>query len=533
MLKGNPGTGNRMKWIASLIFLLHAIVAMLFLDSPYSYGAGIYLAASCFFVIFNDNDLKSFCVFLSTMPAKLAGCFSPKKKIVCRLDRFTWDMNDFCRGWSITGRTGSGKTASAIKRLMHQIFINCPTWGGVAVDEKGSFHETLLEIAGNYNAKDRMICLQVRPDDAGPDWKPRAKYNLLSYPGIPWSTYAKLIVDTASSLGQSGEKGFFKTQAQIHIEKGMELLSILEYKINLKNVYDILTDRNALQQCMERIWDELKGKNLQELFKEDILMKRKYEIFKHFTENYLKQPPEQLGGVTSTIFNYLQFFLNPDIAEVFCSDENTVDFQDIEKGRIFVVSMPQKYQVERRYINTFIKLLFYNHVLRRFDKGEDYRKNANLLIFWADEAQGIVTAADEGFADYNVVDKIREARGTVVFATQSTTSYYPVLDEKKTDTLLLNLSNQIYFTLADAKAAKLAADQIGKKSFWKKSYGFSGGRGNVNFQKVEEHWIKEHELMSMKKFDCIIKHCEKGFIRTHLQPVDSRNEIADYYYTMK
>ena len=111
MLKGNPGTGNRMKWIASFIFLLHAVFAMLFLNSPYYFFAGIYLAASCFFIIFNDNDLKFFCVFVKTLPVRAARRFSPKKKIVCRLSRFTWDMNDFCRGWSITGRTGSGKTA--------------------------------------------------------------------------------------------------------------------------------------------------------------------------------------------------------------------------------------------------------------------------------------------------------------------------------------------------------------------------------------------------------------------------------------
>ena len=440
------------------------------------------------------------------------------KQIIVSIGKFTWDINDFCRGWSITGRTGSGKTVGAIKTLMHQVFKNCPDWGGIAVDEKGSFHEIVSEIAGKYGADDRIVCFQVRPDDASLDWEPKAKFNLLSYSGIPWSTYAKIVVDTASSLGQSGDKGFFRTQAQIHIEKAMELLEILQYPVTLENVYDMLTDKKNLADAVGSLAEELDGKRM-DFVEQHPELRMKLALMKHFGDKFLNQPNEQLGGVMSTIFNYLQYFTNPDISEIFCCDEGSVDFSELDNGKIFVVSMPQKYQVERRYVNTFMKLLFYVHCLRRFDRAQEYRRNANLLIFWADEAQGIVTAADDGFADYKVVDKIREARGTVIFAAQSTTSYYPVLDEKKTEVLLLNLSNQIYFTLADPKAAKLAADVIGKHEYWKRSYGYSGGRGNSSFQKVEEHRIKEHELMAMKKFECVIRHCEKGFDRTHIKPL--------------
>ena len=79
-------------------------------------------------------------------------------------------------------------------------------------------------------------------------------------------------------------------------------------------------------------------------------------------------------------------------------------------GRIVCVSLPQRYQVERRYLNTLLKLCFYAHALRRFDRPEAERAHANLLILWADEAQKVVTAADDGMSDYNVVDVIREAR---------------------------------------------------------------------------------------------------------------------------
>ena len=63
--------------------------------------------------------------------------------------------------------------------------------------------------------------------------------------------------------------------------------------------------------------------------------------------------------------------------------------------------MPQKFQLERRYVNTFPKMLFYTHALRRFDKPAEDRRRDNLLVLWADEAQRFVSASEDGMSDYN------------------------------------------------------------------------------------------------------------------------------------
>jgi hypothetical protein len=54
-----------------------------------------------------------------------------------------------------------------------------------------------------------------------------------------------------------------------------------------------------------------------------------------------------------------------------------------------------QFQLERRYVNTFLKMLFYTHALRRFDKPAEGRRNDNLLILWANEAQRFVSAAEK------------------------------------------------------------------------------------------------------------------------------------------
>jgi len=116
---------------------------------------------------------------------------------------------------------------------------------------------------------------------------------------------------------------------------------------------------------------------------------------------------------------------------VFSAHKNTFEFHEIDRGKIICLAMPQKYQTERRYINTFLKMLFYTHVLRRFDRRKDERTDDNLLILWADEAQRFVTASDEGMSDYNCIDVMREAKATLVAAAQSSTSFIPPLEKKR------------------------------------------------------------------------------------------------------
>ena len=430
-----------------------------------------------------------------------------------RTYKLSWKLNDFCRGWSITGRTGSGKTASAIMRILHQLFVNCPKWGGLAVDEKGNFHEILSDICKYYKYDEKLITLQVRPEFAPVNWKPKYKFNLLSYPGIPWSTYAKIVVDTASSLGQESDKSFFKTQAQIHIAKAMEFLEVLNIPVTLSNIATLLKSKESFIEMTKDMTDE----------------QSRHSSAMHFADNFLDQPEEQQGAVISTIYNYLHFFTEGDIQEVFCSDESNVKLQDMDKGHIFCISLPQKYQVERRYINTFMKLLYYTHALRRFDLPKDKRKKSNLLVFFADEAQGVVTSTSGGMEDSRVIDKIREAKATVVFATQSTTSYKGVLNANSVKVLLLNLSNQIYYTLADSEAAKVAADILGKKEIVKRNHTYSQGKTSTHTQKIEEYHFKESKLMKLRKFHCIIKHCEGNFIKTKLPPVNAQNKRPRYY----
>ena len=56
---------------------------------------------------------------------------------------------------------------------------------------------------------------------------------------------------------------------------------------------------------------------------------RSHELLVAFRDGYLSQPPEQLGGVQGTPSTYLEYFLSPEISEVFCANEPTLPMHQI------------------------------------------------------------------------------------------------------------------------------------------------------------------------------------------------------------
>jgi hypothetical protein len=447
--------------------------------------------------------------------------FAPAKRgFVARLGGLTWRRNQFCRGWLITGDTGSGKTSSGINQLAHQVFQNEPTWGGLCIDEKGVYWETLAAMARHYGREHDLIHLQIRANDADIHWTPPHRYNLTGDRSIPFTTYAKFVVDTATSLGQGGDKGFFKSQAQTHIAHALEMLFELSRPVTLRGAFELLSDREMLEEEME---------NLESLLETP----RREAVYAHFANRFLTQPDEQLGGVRETIANYLQYFLTPEVSEVFCTGESTFHFSTIDQGRIILTTMPQKFQTERRYVNTFLKLLYYNHALRRFDQAKADRAKNNLLILWADEAQRFMTASEDGTSDYNCVDVIREAGATIVAAAQSTTSLVPPLGNDKAKVLTLNLRNRLIFRAADEADAVQAADFLGKKRVVKRSWGYSAGRTNSNYSETEEHKIKPHKLRNLRDHECVLVHCERGYRRVTLPPLESDGTVAKWFSVVR
>ena len=432
---------------------------------------------------------------------------------VVRLGSLTWNLEDFCRNWLITGRTGSGKTAAGIANIMAQLFANVPRWGGLCIDQKGLFYRMLLKMASSFGREKDIVLLQVRPDDASADWRPSHVFNWLENPLIPGSSYAQLLTDVAQArgaVGTGGSSDHFTQQAKLHIGMAIEGLRLLAEIPTLPQVFEFLTSPLRLLHQMDR----LRALNTP----------KGAVVFNHFTEKFLALAEEELSGVKSTILNILFFYQHPDIAAVFGQPRSTVDFSLTDQGKIFCCSIPQRFDAERGFLNTLMKIAWYAHIKSRFNLSEEDLAKSNLNVLWADEAQRVVTKSELGMADHNQVDQVREAKGCAIFSTQTERSFVPPLGKDIKNTLVDNLGNEIAFCQTNQEDAEILAKRIGERTLEKtsrtvsqQSNGFSTSR---SYQEKEEPFLKPHVLRNLKKHrhgsECVVRHCEKGFQRTVL-----------------
>jgi hypothetical protein len=229
----------------------------------------------------------------------------------------------------------------------------------VCVDDKGLYAETLSTMFRQLGRKDDLIVLQVKPDGAPADWQPTHTLNFLEDPYLPYSGKAKIVCDVADALGQRSQQSFFRIQAQVQMEFAFRVLAAVHYPVTLETAYDLLTSDDLLKELMETLAKDASPESQQ--------------LAGHYRDNFLGQPAEQLGGVKTTVANYLKFFTEPDITAVFCPKQSTVALSAIDCGKVICVSVPQRYAVERRYIHTLLKLAFYSHALRRYDRSAEAR----------------------------------------------------------------------------------------------------------------------------------------------------------------
>lgn len=428
-------------------------------------------------------------------------------EVVAQIKGHVWDRHTFCQHFLITGATGSGKTSSGILPLLFQVFAHQPRFGALCVDVKGVLHEAVAAMAAKFGRPNDVIVLAVSPDETTPESPPKHRLNLVGDRSIPFSTYARCVVDTAVALGNRQEQSFFRRAAQIHIGKAFEALDALGLDVTLENAHNLLVNPTDTQHAVR----QLAGSPLAE----------------HLA-NYLAQPPEQLAGIVGTVGNYLHYFTAPAIAQVFCRD-STFALRDVEAGKIICLALPQRYQTERRFVGTFLKLLFYTHALSRFDVPASERANHNLLLLLVDECQHFVTVSEDGLSDHTTVDLIREAGVAVVAATQSTTSLVPALGGEQAKVFTLNLRNRLIFTAADEEDAKASAEFLGKFTRRERSVTRGQGRYSQTFRPIDEYRLKPHRLRALRKHQCILVHCEHGYRKRTIAPIASDGTVPGWY----
>ena len=70
---------------------------------------------------------------------------------------------------------------------------------------------------------------------------------------LPFTTRARILVDTAAALNPKDEKSFFKAKGAAHISRALELLSDLRRPPTPTNAYALLTSDKKLKAALEEL----------------------------------------------------------------------------------------------------------------------------------------------------------------------------------------------------------------------------------------------------------------------------------------
>lgn len=504
----------------------------------------------------------------ATVLVSLGGSDKPKnqgKKISLRMGDLIWSRNAFCRGWLATGTTGSGKT-EFIKVLMHLLCRNevgkkekdgtykreNAPWGGLCIDEKGFFQEEVLGVLDNYGRRDDVVVLETRPDDAPMGWEPKYRFNVLGDERVTTSQYVDAILRTATTVsGGEGDKGFFKTQAGLHIGAAIDLYrAIREQQIKLKwdrarwvaptlrNVYEILTDKIQYDNLLKKVNLIREKREVTTSREPDGEIKREEKVLwvynfeeldspqlrrciDHFQTRYWGvKAQEQLEGVKGTIVNYLHWFTEDEVSEIFCCEDADFRIDVMDFGKIICLSMPMKHAIQRRYVCALMKLLAYSHGKSR----NPLKYRYNLLIIWQDEAQRFIQEADGD------VDILRQFQMTTVLSTQSKSSLYvPLGGRDKAIPILLNLRNRVILRAADEECAEESAKFIGKAVRVKKTKSVSSQGTSWNYSEEIGFIHEPYQIRNMPDFVAIVCHAEGKKRIYESAPMDAKGRVPDWY----
>ncbi len=416
-----------------------------------------------------------------------------RRAAVLKLWGLEWTRDEACCHFFITGATGTGKTARAVVPIVHGLRSTLPETGILAVDSKGALWKPLEAMARALGQTDTLRLIRVRPTGVAPEaWTPPLRLNLLGDPAVPWSTYAKIIVDTATAAGQRGGQSFFKETARDVITHAMHALEAADLPVTLANVHDAICISTQTALLLTQLGESAHPAAAAE---------RQY--FKDFAE----QPPEQKSGTVFTVANFLRPYTPPDIREVVCAIEPNFTLAEVDAGRLICLSVPQTYQVERRYLNLLFKQLFFLHAFRRFDLPPEEMRRRNVIVLVLDEGQKTTLVSEDGFSDHQTVDELREAGVCLISATQTPLSLYASFETPtKADVFMANLRTQIHFRAADEKGAKTLAEKMGAREVRKYSGSVSGGRTSRNWQAADEPWFKPAAFLALPDGRAVIKH---------------------------
>ncbi len=482
----------------ALIISTAGVVAADRLPSPWGLVVGCIICACAGLLFFYADHRR----YVRDPNGKIV---ADRWQVVLVFARFRWTRDKANRHFFFSGDTGSGKT-SGMNGLLAALVSGNPTLGGVVMANKGDEWFYLEWLAKKYGREKDIV--RLRPRLVGEPEKPVHRLNVTGDTRLPFTTRARILVDTAAALNPKDEKSFFKVKGAGHIARAFELLADIGRPTTATNAYDLLTSEKELKVALDKLT------TLEPT-------ERRIRLAETLEQTYLKhEAKEQRAGEIGTSQNYLEYLGTPEIAEIFSSSEpDTCSIADVDRGKIFCIDVPQDYTTERQYVFTVIKLLIYRHALRRYALPPWQKYALNQLVYVGDEFQNAITASHDGTSDFNVIDRLRDCMLMLIVSAQAFESLIPPQTKEQAEVLALNLKNLFMYRAASELDALRCANALGKHWVERATRTVHLDHTARTYQRVEEFRIKPHEFRNLPDHTAVVRHCTNGFKKVCLRPL--------------
>lgn len=493
----DPGLRAPLAFVFALIIAAAGVFGAMRLPDPWAFPVGIIICVLASLLFYYADHRR----FVRDPAGRIV---ADRWQIVIAFGGFQWTRDKANRHFFFSGDTGSGKT-SGMNGLLAALVRRNPTLGGVVMANKGDEWFYLEWLAKKYGREHDII--RLRPRLVGEAERSRHRLNVTGDVRLPFTTRARILVDTAAALNPKDEKSFFKIKGAAHIGRAFELLADIGRPTTATNAYDLLTSEKELRAALEKLTEVEPTE-------------RRIRLAETFEQTYLKhEAKEQRAGEIGTSQNYLEYLGTPEIAEIFSSNQpDTCAIADVDKGKIFCIDVPQDYTTERQYVFTVIKLLIYRHALRRYALPPWQKHALNQLIYVGDEFQNAITASHDGTSDFNVIDRLRDCMLMLVVSAQAFESLIPPQTKEQAEVLALNLKNLVMYRAASEADALRCANALGKHWVERGSRTVHQDHTAHTYQRVEEYRIKPHEFRALPDHTAVVRHCTNGYKKVSLRP---------------
>lgn len=335
---------------------------------------------------------------------------------------------------AITGSIGSGKTSSAISWILAGLLQK--KIGGLVIDMKGSYLETVEKMASYYHRKVIAITLENK-----------IPYNPLLLENMSAMEVAHMLKQVLLLLSdENTSDSFWLDKVESYLRDFIILILAYQSYLTFSEIHQLITNESYLRLKMESV----RLKALENVFPDETL----YEIqsaLQNIKQEYFTLDERTIGIIKAEITRITSVFISDyQIYQQFCQKSEPIHFL---QGDIVVVSIPMgKYRLLSKVISTYMKLDFQRQVLSQ-------KPPYHTTFFIGDEYMEMVNIEDASFFSVS-----REYCCINVIAMQSYTSLKNALKkESACQVILQNFVNKIWFRNDDVYTVSEIIKQLGKE----------------------------------------------------------------------